>query len=166
MLICGNGCETRFWFDLSSVYTVLTNVYGYQEGSVWDGFVNRRVIAMAPDLIRDKYKEDLFSSDLNGNGHEANADGTGDFFNWFDDQFTSYTKDNLHNIFRCFAGDENCLQLYAEEGLEDLRTLTEEDQLFIYITGHGKQDQFGCYFPVTEHNGGTKKSMTTNLLIG
>ena len=157
VLICGNGCETRFWFDLSSVYTVLTNVYGYQEGSVWDGFVNRRVIAMAPDLIRDKYKEDLFSSDLNGNGHEANADGTGDFFNWFDDQFTSYTKDNLHNIFRCFAGDENCLQLYAEEGLEDLRTLTEEDQLFIYITGHGKQDQFGCYFPVTEHNGGTQK---------
>ena len=157
VLICGNGYETRFWFDLSSVYTVLTNVYGYQEGSVWDGFVDRRVIAMAPDFIRDIFKEDLRSSDLNGNGHEANSDGTGDFFNWFDDEYTSYTKDNLHNIFRCFAGDENCLQLYAEEGLEDLRTLTEEDQLFIYITGHGKQDQIGCYFPVTEHNGGTQK---------
>lgn len=156
VLICANGSETRFWFDLSSVYTVLTNIYGFQERTPWEGNNDRRVIVTAPDDIKNRFKDDLFSSDLNGNGHDPDADGIGDFFNWFDGTAHTYhSKENIRNIFRCFAGDVQCpLEYITEEGL---RELTEEDQLFIYITGHGKQDRLGTYFPVKEHYGGTTK---------
>ncbi|MBQ6305399.1 MAG: T9SS type A sorting domain-containing protein [Bacteroidales bacterium] len=132
VLICGSGEETRFWFDLSSVYTVLTDVYGYQEGSVWNSFANRRIIATAPDAIRKKFipYNDINSAALNG----TNPDGQGDFFNYEGVDNTSHSKQNIHNIFKCFAGDQQCLHDYSDQGLQEL---TEEDQLFIYITGHG-----------------------------
>lgn len=136
VLICGCGTETRFWFDLSSVYTVLTDVYGYQEApesASWNGFEGRRVIATAPYFIKKKYipYSDHGSSALN----ETDPEGIGDFFNWDDyDGNTIHSKQNIHNIFKCFSGDNQCLQNYREQGLQEL---TEEDQLFIYITGHG-----------------------------
>lgn len=152
VLICANGSEKRFWFDLSSVYTTLTNVYGYQEGSIYDDYINRRIIVTAPETIRDLFKDTLYSSDLNGNGNNIN----GDFFNWSSsDEFTWHTKDNINNIFRCFAGDSQCPQEYNTE--QGLRTLTEEDQLFIFITGHGEIDAQGTYFPVKETYGNPTK---------
>lgn len=148
VLICGSGEETRYWFDLSSVYTVLTNVYGYQEASENVDFSTRRVIATAPNSIKKKYitYSDHFSSALN----DTDPDGIGDFFNWDDDAYTRHSKQNIHNIFKCFAGDVQCLQHYSDQGLQEL---TEEDQLFIYITGHGFIEGGKSYIRVEEQNG-------------
>ena len=145
VLICGCGEETRFWFDLSSVYTVLTNVYGYQEASENMDFSTRRVIATAPNSIKKKFitYSDHLSSALN----DTDPDGIGDFFNWYDDIYTRHSKQNIHNIFKCFAGDVQCLQNYSDQGLQEL---TEEDQLFIYITGHGFKDATASYFYAQE----------------
>lgn len=161
VLICANGSETRFWFDLSSVYTVLANVYGYQEGWVWDNYVDRRIIVTGPDELKRSYLDGLNSSDLNGNGHGVHTDGNGDFFNWHDDYYTCHSKNNMENIFKCFAGDEVCLQHYADQGLKEL---TEEDQLFIFITGHGKRDNYGSYFPVDEQHGEPTRVYDTTLV--
>lgn len=160
VLICANGSERRFWFDLSSVYTVLTNVYGYQEGNIFDNHVNRRVIVTAPNIIRDMYKDGLYSPDLNGNGHNLNADGYGDFFNWTDNEYIAHSRTNIENIFKCFAGDEDCLQNYEYEGL---RPLTENDRLFVFITGHGRRNSYGSYFPVDEYNNDTTYVYDTTL---
>lgn len=156
VLIDGNGCETRFWFDLSSVYTVLTNVYGYQEGSYLDNFAKRRIIVTAPEDIRKLYKEvGKYTSDLNGNG--SNSDEIGDFFHWSNSNpYTSHTRQNIRNIFRCFAGDSQCPQQYVSEN--GLRRLTEEDQLFIYITGHGQQDAHGTFFSIKEDNNNNEQT--------
>ncbi len=142
VLISGCGTEPRFWFDLSSVYTVLADVYGYQEAPgdyLLNGFEGRRVIVTAPEDLKSRFLpysyQHIGSSALN----ETDPDGIGDFFNWDDyDEITSHSKQNIHNIFKCFAGDEQCLQNYSEQGL---KKLTEEDQLFIYITGHGFTEQ-------------------------
>ena len=161
VLICANGSETRFWFDLSSVYTVLANVYGYQEGWVWDNYADRRIIVTGPNELKSSYLDGLNSSDLNGNGHGDHTDGNGDFFNWHDDYYTCHSKNNMENIFKCFAGDEVCLQHYADQGL---RELTEEDQLFVFITGHGKRDNYGSYFPVDEQHGGPTRVYDTTFV--
>ncbi len=156
VLICGNGSETRFWFDLASVYTVLANVYGYQEaqeGESWNGFVNRRIIATAPIDIKT-----LFILDNNNTSsalNETNPDGVGDFFNWSDvHEYAIHSYQNIRNIFSCFAGDDYCLQNYESEGL---RKLTQEDQLFVYITGHGSTQRIGddttSFFYVQEGQG-------------
>lgn len=140
VLICGNhgsGKADRMWFDLSSVYTVLANVYGYQEKGENNDFSERRILALAPSDVKMLYNNDClvpFSSNLNG--YYSNNDIYGDFFN-DESGNTSLCKQNLENIFKCFAGDTQCLQDYESEGL---RELTPEDQLFIYITGDGHQD--------------------------
>lgn len=154
VIICGDCTEQRFWFDLSSVYSVLTNVYGYQEGGSWGDYSDRRIIAMAPDVIKNCYQDDLYSSDLNGNA-DPDGDRTGDFFNWSNGEYTHFSKENIRNIFRCFAGDEQCPQEYNT--MEYLRELTEEDRLFIYITGHGSCDGRGSYFSVTDPWNNTQK---------
>ena len=119
---------------------------------MWNGFEDRRIIVTAPELIRKRFIPEFSypSSALN----ETDPDRIGDFFNWSNDEYTRHTIDNIHNVFKCFSGDEECLQHYMFEGL---RPLTEEDQLFIYITGHGGIDQYGCYFLVKQDVGDTQK---------
>lgn len=160
VLICGNeigdGDVQRFWFDLSSVYTVLANVCGYQESEVFD-FQNRRIIVLAPWQIRDMYKDEFFyntTSDLNGN-----ESYNGDFFYCDDNEgLTLHTKENIHNVFKCFAGDAQCEADYRQFGL---RKLTEDDQLFIFMTGHGHREESNdaSYFIVNEDAGGEKPSV-------
>lgn len=65
VLICGDECESHFrddclipeyWFDLSSVYTVLTNKFGYQEASTTFGDPSdRRIIVSAPTALKNRY---------------------------------------------------------------------------------------------------------------
>lgn len=152
VLICGNqvgnGAEHRFWFDLSSVYSALANVWGYQESEIFD-FQNRRIVVLAPSQIRDEYKDDFdynTTADLNGNNSY-----NGDFF-YCEDYLTLHTKENIHNVFKCFAGDAQCVAEYQQYGL---RELTEEDHLFVFMTGHGHRDKSlgASYFEVNEDIG-------------
>lgn len=154
VLICGkengNGSDQRFWFDLAGVYTVLTNVYGFQEPEDFYHFSDRRIIVSAPNYIRNMYKENgNVCGDLNGNNSYENT-WIGDFFDYDNNgtnELTAHKKNNIQNIFECFAGTSPYQEEYAELGL---RELTEEDQLFIFITGHGGHDGFGSYFYVNE----------------
>ena len=147
VLICGddvgNGNEQRFWFDLSCVYTVLTDKYGFLEAEYDEVLTPRHIIVSAPqDLVSLYQKENAECGDLNGNDSYV-----GDFFNYHNESITQHTKDNLEDVFGCFSGDNDCITKYAHYGL---RKLNENDQLFIYITGHGKQDNHDgrCYFPI------------------
>lgn len=156
VLICGNDEISRYedqypkyWFDLSSVYTVLADVFGYQENTD-ESFQNRRIIVMAPQSVRMQYGV----PDLNGNETYLNnspwysSENCGDFF--FNDdmsQLTFHTKANIKNVFDCFAGTSQHQEEYANFGL---RKLTEEDQLFIFITGHGNKEGENSVFYVNE----------------
>lgn len=164
-LICGNhhgdANPERFWFDLSSVYTVLTNVYHYQEPAPENeyDYGKRRVFVTAPDEVgdgistlyipnNDDYRL-YYSSELNENLHAGNFMYNGDFINNdpndYDD-ITKHSKENIHNIFECFATGAHSEE-YRRLGYE-LRELTEEDELFIYITGHGSMEDDNCYFSI------------------
>ncbi len=164
-LICGNhhggANPKRFWFDLSSVYTVLTNVYHYQEPAPENeyDYGKRRVFVTAPDGVgdgistlyipnNDDYRL-YYSSELNENLHAGNFMYNGDFINNdpndYDD-IANHSKENIHNIFECFATGAHSEE-YRRLGYE-LRELTEEDELFIYITGHGSMEDDNCYFSI------------------
>lgn len=151
VLICGEDYQRYdpecpdYWFDLSCVYTVLTNRFGYQENTDYT-FQNRRIIVMAPEQTRG-----LYTTDLNGNTtYTNNNNGDGDFFyNNSINNLTMHTKDNIKNIFDCFAGISPYQEGYADLGL---RKLDSRDQLFIFITGHGHYDEHNqrCYINITE----------------
>jgi hypothetical protein len=147
VLICGDECESHFrddclipeyWFDLSSVYTVLTNKFGYQEASTTYGDPSdRRIIVSAPTALKNRYTFQQY--DLNGNNSYNSNTGVavGDFFDYNETTETKHSKATIDSIFKCFAGDEHCLQVYHDQGLVEL---TEEDQLFIFVTGIGRRD--------------------------
>ena len=151
VLICGNangnGNLSRFWFDLSSVYTMLTNVYHYQEPAPdeWEDFTCRRVFVTAPNSISTMYKpENFFSAELNSTPQDL-LPYFGDFINNMED-ITKHSKANIKSIFDCFASGAHSEE-YASLTY-DIHELTEEDELFIYITGHGSADDQGCYFDI------------------
>lgn len=151
VLICGTEEKhnkeqdhlPEYWFDLSCVYTVLTDVFGYQESDM-TGY-NSHILVSAPPSVREKYLNDFNNFTQNTSYLNGKPSLYGDFFykdNYPDE--TAHTKNNIHNIFKCFAGNQQCLQDYSELGL---RQLTEEDQLFIFVTGHGsrKNNKSGFY---------------------
>ena len=151
VLICGTECEREmdhlpdYWFDLSCVYTVLTDVFGYQESDA-TGF-NSHVIVTAPTGIRNRYLHHYLQETSFLNGSPSMY---GDFFNSSEYNQTDHSKNNIHNIFKCFAGDEQTLHDYSDLGL---RKLTEEDQLFIFVTGHGNRKNGRSGFYVHQDNG-------------
>ena len=152
VLICGNEEANwgirRFWFDLAGVYTVLTNVYGYQEAGSYGDLSNRRIIVSASKDIEEMHKGSYACGDLNGNNSIGTTD-VGDFFAQIGGFLTIHSKENIQNIFECFAGISPYQEDYEDLGL---RELTEEDQLFVYITGHGGHDNYGSYIGVKEGN--------------
>lgn len=159
VLICGDdekmpyrvsNMTPDFWFDLSCVYTVLANKFGYQEAAtIYGNPIDRRIIVTAPTGIRDQYSIQLF--DLNGNDSYSSNTGfrIGDFFDYNNSPETKHSKATIDSIFKCFAGDEQCLQIYHDQGLVEL---TEEDQLFIFVTGLGRKDEYlnKSYFTIKD----------------
>lgn len=156
VLICGDDDYTQnkdfeynpdYWFDLSCVYTVLANKFGYQENTDTT-LQHRRIIVSAPSSTRNLYRK---NKDLNGNRTDTlSHNGDGDFFyswNYSNESITLHNKANIKNIFDCFAGISPQQENYSALGL---RKLDEKDQLFIFITGHGKQDNQGCYINILE----------------
>ena len=159
VLICGdeigNGSTQRFWFDLSCIYTVLANVYGYLEAIPTLEMADRHIIVTAPEGIRKMYCDiqGHYPADLNGNNTYYNTFAD-DFFYTDFCPFTYHKRDNIQNIFECFAGTSPYQQDYALFGL---RELTEKDQLFIFVTGHGIREGNRSYFNINEDNGGDKR---------
>ncbi len=164
VLICGNhhgnGEHGRFWFDLSSVYTVLTNVYHYQEPAPDELFdyTNRRIFVTAPESISKMFciESEYYSSQLNTTSIPfSESTYPGDFINrgGHDEDLLNHSKGNIENLFQCFADEDLCAE-YNEFGY-GFRPLTEDDELFIYITGHGGKDGGGCYFTVKNTTNGT-----------
>lgn len=169
VLICGDegkwaGREmeygSEYWFDLSCIYTVLTN-NGYLEREfIEDSIIEGQIIVMAPSEIREKYK----IRDLNGNEtYYCNGEG-GDFFYKKDpDGYTYHSRGNIENIFKCFSGDSICLHDYTQFGL---RKLDEKDQLFIFVTGHGNCDlQTNSSYFYVHKDDGSRDIITDNNLI-
>lgn len=174
VLICGDDEVTatrpdqypQYWFDLSCVYTVLANVFGYQE-NIDDTYQNRRIIVMAPTTVRTQYTvPDLNGNDTYHNNFVFFEDGNGgDFFNSYNGNgLTSHTKENIENIFRCLAG--RCQYQHEYESL-GLRKLTKEDQLFVFITGHGYHGNNGkSFFFVNEGDNYNKPKIYDDDLVG
>lgn len=164
VLICGNhhgnGEHGRFWFDLSSVYTVLANVYHYQEPAPDELFdyTNRRIFVTAPESISKMFciESEYYSSQLNTTSTPfSESTYPGDFINrrGHDEDLLNHSKGNIENLFQCFVDEDLCAE-YNEFGY-GFRPLTEDDELFIYITGHGGKDGGGCYFTVKNTTNGT-----------
>ncbi len=154
----------QHWFDLSCVYTVLANVYGYKQKIKHSDTVQYgHIVVSAPNGIRKQYS----NPDLNGDSITfINMYIDGDFFNEDDDEgYTKHTKTNLENIFKCFAGNEQMVERYTDFGL---RELTEEDQLFIFVTGHGQYDSLGniASFMIKEGDGYPSERVTDEEFVG
>ena len=174
VLICGNANSSddleleRFWFDLSSVYTVLTNVYHYQEPVPDElvDFTNRRIFVTAPVSISKMFciENEYYSSQLNTTSIPfSESTYPGDFINrtGHDEDLLNHSKENIENLFRCFV-DRNLCAEYNESGY-GFRPLTEDDELFIYITGHGSSDGDNCYFSI---QGNSDNKISDEELIG
>ncbi len=132
VLICANTrgdgysqYKNRYWGDLSCVYTVLTNVYGFQENTLEDeNNTNTHLLVFAPTAL---YYEFFNENDLNNSGGYGN---TNDFFAMRVNSYGPYHTE-LGSGFK--YGKSELSRLFQK--LSDV--LTYEDQLFIYITGCG-----------------------------
>ena len=122
VLICADpgANKKRFWGDLSCVYTTLTNAYGFMENTSSDEY-NSHIIVMAPNSVTDIAFQDGFYN-LNG------SDGPYDYMDFYSNYYdNSYSPNGLRDIFSSF-------------GSQGSRKLGPDDKLFIYITGHGEND--------------------------
>lgn len=122
VLICADpgANKKRFWGDLSCVYTTLTNAYGFMENTSSDEY-NSHIIVMAPNSVTDIAFQDGFYN-LNG------SDGPYDYMDFYSKYYdNSYSPNGLRDIFSSF-------------GSQGSRKLGPDDKLFIYITGHGEND--------------------------
>ncbi len=115
----------KIWYNISCVYTALVNKYGYKESAFFGGKSN--LFVMAPNDVKNavyiRYPDSTYVWDLNQSHNGLYED---DFLN--NDIFT-YSKDNIKNIFDNLSGENNTS--------DSIPILTEDDQLFVLLTGHG-----------------------------
>lgn len=123
-----NHPSIKIWFNLSCVYTALVNRYGFME---YDGF-KRHIIAIAPYEVTD------LSLDLN------HSNGFFDKYDLPDPGELEYSKNNIIDIFRNLAGTSNTIDQIPE--------LNENDQLFVFLCGHGDNVYGQSYFNIDHSN--------------
>lgn len=128
----------KIWYDLSCVYTALVNKYGFKEPTC-DEEVNHLMV-----LAHDKITTLINSDDFTMNLHDLNQSGT--FYDSLDFlQNINYSKPNIENIFKNLSGELNTY--------DEIPELTENDQLFVFLCGHGGKAQGKSYFVLNQENG-------------
>lgn len=122
------------WYNLSCVYTALVNKYGFVEATNWGGKRNIFVITnnTVKDAIVGMYPDyDFYSHDLNQSHNYLFEDDfldSGDF---------PFTRAGIKSVFDNLSGNSNTADSIPE--------LTEQDQLFVYVCGHGNKSNDCSY---------------------
>lgn len=126
----GDHFPLKTWYNLSCVYTTLVNKYGFKEKTSTEP--NHIIVTAYSSIMNYIDQNDLTNDlyDLNQSG------GVYDRYDFFED--IEYSKDGIHEIFNNLAGTINTTDQVPE--------LTEEDQLFIMLCGHGNRENGNSYF--------------------
>lgn len=117
----GDHAPIKSWYNLSCVYTALVNKYGFMEATEDEA---SHIIVTAPDKIRD-IVNDIYGNSING----LDLNQSGGFFDEYDffDEI-EYSKTGIQQIFQNLAESTPTLSIPE---------LTENDQLFVLLCGHG-----------------------------
>lgn len=133
-----NHAPIKIWYNLSCVYTALVNKYGFKESQNYDGKSNMLVIAH-PD-VKDPEKNNnsgVFNFlDLNQSQDELYDN------DFIDSTIFVYSRDGIKNIFRNLSGE------FISS--DSIPVLSEEDQLFVFLSGHGDKSDGNSYFILHE----------------
>ena len=120
----------KTWYNLSCVYTTLVNKYGFMEKG---DNVDSHIIVTAHNSLMLEIATNSSTSynlyDLNQSG------GFDDQYDFFDD--ISYSYNGIHQIFECLSGNNTN---------DHIPELTEQDQLFVFLCGHGDKENGKSYF--------------------
>lgn len=160
LLITSFGGEDpkRFWGDLSCVYTTLTSRFGFienqQNASETNEYFNH-IVVVAPEGVSCK------GSDLNNSGGISDQDFFSsntyyllgdDFYPYYNQSKDDlYTKNTIKLILDNFAGKDTTLYKFGYRALDTL------DNLFVYVTGHGKYEAPNSYINVLDENNNTRR---------
>lgn len=138
------------WYNLSCVYTALVNNYGFMEATEENP---SHILVLASDDVRDGVEKKNYSNyPPNNNPYKYNYDlnhsGILDCFgndenDFMDSSILPYSKDGIRIIFDNLSGKQN-----GNENISFIPQLTEDDQLFVCLCGHGNTDGSMSYFKV------------------
>lgn len=133
----GTHSSLKIWYNLSCVYTSLVNRYGFME---YDGVGPRHIIVTAYSTVnstRYDYWGTTYLNDLNHSG------GFSDSEDFIDPNEIPYNKNGIRDIFRNLAGTINTT--------DEIPELSENDQLFVFICGHGNTENGSSYFKIEDN---------------
>lgn len=138
----GTHNPIKSWYNLSCVYTALVNKYGFIESNCYGGKSN--ILVIAPNVVKhsidNKYhNNDKFGTDLNQNNNtEVYVD------DFVDESMFPYSKESIRSIFQNLSGEINTTDSILE--------LTDNDQLFVFLCGHGNTYNNNSYFKILDEN--------------
>ena len=137
----GTQAPIKTWYNLSCVYTALVNKYGYKEKQNYADRGNLFVIA--PSEVENAVKA---SCEQNGYySHDLNHNNNDEYENDFIDSITfPYSKNSIQRLF-C----DLTTQQYPEDNMP---VLTEDDQLFVFLCGHGSGQNGNSWFVLNKNN--------------
>lgn len=145
MLIAGDPGEhwsIKSWFNLSCVYTTLVNKYGFMESNIYGGKSN--IVVIAPDEV--KYSVDGRYHNNDKIGTDLNQNNNTEFYvdDFVDKSMFPYSKGSIQSIFQNLSGEINTTDSIPE--------LTDKDQLFVFLCGHGNVGNGNSYLLIDRRN--------------
>lgn len=142
----GTHSPVKTWYNLSCVYTALVNSYGYIEASDENP---THIFVLAHDAARASVYDYVNNSDLYPYCYDLNHSGGISPLEWendfIDPDTLAYSKDGIRTIFENLAGTNS-----PSEDVSYIPQLTEEDQLFVLLCGHGIKENGMSYFRVVD----------------
>lgn len=145
VLIAGDPGEhwpIKSWFNLSCVYTTLVNKYGFMESNFYGGKSN--IMVIAPQEVKYSVDDRYHNNDKTGT--DLNQNNNTEFFvdDFVDESMFPYSKESIRAIFQNLSGEINTTDSIPE--------LTDNDQLFIFLCGHGNVVNGNSYFLIDHRN--------------
>lgn len=137
----GTHSPIKSWYNLSCVYTALINGFGFIEANNDNDKSN--IFVIAPYDVKysiEQHYHELYQNplDLNSNNNTYSED------DFLDDNLFPYSKQTIENIFANLSGENNTTYVIPE--------LNENDQLFVFLCGHGSTSNNNSYFKILDNN--------------
>lgn len=147
----GGHNPIKTWYNLSCIYTALVNNYGFMEATEDQP---THIFVLAEDGPRNF----VYNNVGEGNypyGYDLNHDTGLNSFGFPEDDFIDpdileYSKNGIEIIFKNLSGTQS-----QSENITFIPQLTENDQLFVCLCGHGSLDNGMSYFRVFGENHST-----------
>ena len=132
----GTHPALKIWYDLSCVYTSLVNKYGFQERTATEP--SHLIVMAHNDIMNFVQLNDMC---VTNNLYDLNQSrGLYDTYDFLNANVIGYSKNGIHEIFNNLAGINNTTDQIPE--------LTNEDQLFVFLCGHGDNTNGNSYFKI------------------